>query len=284
MQCTLRPLVHSMTLWFCCLVHDFVAEVFTVRILCWLKMVVDAKFPRRFYFVWRLCTIFLVTSRDIGSMWRKSHDPLKSFLFILSKRIKMLFDDVASLWTSIDMCLYMPESWVVGCQAPSVIPRVYLLPLSKQMAPISYITSPLYFVAMVTQFPVCPLFLRLSRNASIGSPRWFATNNSDYNKLGSWDTWCYFVLTDEYLPTFRWSMPPCYLHIAWDLWVYQYHPDTCLQPSSQNVRSKSNQDTQLNIKQNLQDVNPWSLCYVSFTASRHDNTIHRHFKTIISPF
>ena len=81
----------------------------------------------------------------------------------------------------------MPESCVVGCQAQSVISRVYRLPLSKQMAPKSYITSPLYFVAMVTQFPVCPLFLRLNRNASIGDSRWFATNNSDYNKVGSWD-------------------------------------------------------------------------------------------------
>jgi hypothetical protein len=84
----------------------------------------------------------------------------------------------------------MPESWVVGCQAPSVISHVYRLLLSKQMAPKSYITSPLYFVAMVTQFPLWPLFLRLNRNASIGDSRWFATNNSDCNKLGSWDTWC----------------------------------------------------------------------------------------------
>ena len=89
LQCTLRPLVRSMTLWFCCLVHDFVAEVFTVRILCWLKIVDDVKFPRRFYFV---CVLFsFVTSRDIGSMWRKCHDPLKSFLLILSKRIKIVW-------------------------------------------------------------------------------------------------------------------------------------------------------------------------------------------------
>lgn len=103
----------------------------------------------------------------------------------------------------------MPESWDVGCQAPSVISPVYRLPLSKQMAPKSYITSPLYFVAMVTHFPVCPLFLRMNRNAGIGDSRWFAKNNSYYNKLGSWDTW--YVIS-YWLMNICWRFGGIYRH------------------------------------------------------------------------
>lgn len=123
MQCTLRPLVRSMTLWFCCLVHDFVAEVFTIRILRWLKMVDDVKFPRRFYFVWRLCTIFLCKE---PRHWKYLSDPLKSFLFILSKRIKIV------IWwrrVSTNFTRHVPvDAWKLGCWLSSAKRHIPCLP------------------------------------------------------------------------------------------------------------------------------------------------------------
>jgi len=57
LQCTLRTLVRRMTLWFCCLVHDFVAPFvsFVDSRCCTMLYSRDDSD----YFVWCLCTIFL---------------------------------------------------------------------------------------------------------------------------------------------------------------------------------------------------------------------------------
>jgi hypothetical protein len=62
----------------------------------------------------------------------------------------------------------------------------------------------------------------------------------------------------------------------------QYITSTIQNTNIYNQPSKTKQkisDNHHNIKQNLQDINPWSLCCLYSTTSRYDSAIRKHFKS-----